>query len=156
MSTNRPDCLGRPPRRTAGCGFSLLEVALAAVLIAGTLVPAAAVLREAMQLSREASRRELLAILAVRATEEQQARTMRSWSSATETGNFSADGYPAIRYIVERSDNPADNGIVNRLMQIKTTVYDDENGDLALTAGEVQVVVRTKVAKLISYENQPL
>lgn len=146
----------RPPRRIASRGFSLLEVALAAVLIAGTLVPAATVLREAMQLSREATRRGLLGVLAVKMTEDQQARTMRSWTSATETGDFSADGYPALRYVVERSDDPADNGIVNRLMQIKTTVYDDENGDLALTSGEVNVVVRTKVAKLLSYENQPL
>ena len=133
----------------------MLEMIAAAALLAGTLVPALAAMREGMRVSREATRRNLLATYAVQVMEEQGAQAMRDWTNATTTGNFAVDGYPNLRYTTTRSDAVADGGIVNQLMNIEATVYDDENGDAGLTAGELNVVFRTKVSKLLSYENEP-
>lgn len=145
----------RPPRHLRSAGFSLLEMVAAAALLAGTLVPAIAAMREGMRVSREATRRNLLATYAVQVMEQQGAQAMRDWTNATTTGDFAVDGYANLRYTTTRSDSAGAGGIVGRLMNIEATVYDDENGDSNLTAGELNVVFRTKVSKLLSYENEP-
>ena len=145
----------RSPRLPTRNAFTLLELIAAAALVAGTLVPATAIMRRAMELSRDATQRNLLGIYAVRVLETQSAQAMRNWTNATVTGDFSAEGYSSIRYTATRSDDPANGGIIGRLMHIQATIYDDANGNAALDAGEVQVAFRTKVAKLSSYENEP-
>ena len=72
----------------------------------------------------------------------------------TSGGDFSADGHASIRYVLTKSDDPSDGGLVNQLMNIEVTVYDDEDGDTTLDLNERQETLRTKVAKLNSYENE--
>ena len=135
-------------------GFSLLEMLLATALVAGTLVPTMSVMREAMQRSREAAQQTRLAMYAVELLEGAAARTMHDWTSDVSEGNFAADGFPRVRFSLSRSDAPSDGGVINRLMHIQVEVYDDRNNDSIWTLGEPQVAFRTKVAKLLSYENE--
>lgn len=133
--------------------MSLLEMAAATVLIAGTLVPSLAVLRDAMAVSREGVKRHLLANYAVQILENQCAIVMRSWTTGTVTGNFSTDGYTAVRYSMTRSDAPGNGGLTNQLMHIQVTVYYDDNGNSTMDTGELRITYRTKVAKLTTYQN---
>ena len=137
-------------------GFSLLEMMAAAALVAGTVVPALGVIRDAMTQSRELHRRHLLSNYAVRILEDQTAYAATNWINATLTGDFTADGHSAIRFSLTRSDTVAAGGLVGQLMNITVTVYDDADGDLTLGTTELQETYRTKVAKLNSYENEEL
>ena len=134
--------------------FSLLEMVAATALVASTLVPALSLIRDAMSQSREMNRRNLLANYAVRILEEQTALTARSWINATVTGDFSFDGYASLRYTATKSDAVIDGGLVDRLMNIQVTVFDDADGNLSAGVNELQVNFRTKVAKLVTYENE--
>jgi hypothetical protein len=127
----------------------------ATALTAGTLAPALAVMRDAMAVSREGVKRSLLANYAVKVLEEQSALVMQNWANATSSGNFAADGNNSLKWIAVKSDAPANGGLTNRLMHIQVTTYEDVNGNSAADASELKVNFRTKVAKLISYENEP-
>ncbi len=127
----------------------------ATALVAGTLAPALAVMRDAMAASRESARRNLLATYAVQALEYAAGITMQTWANGTATGNFAGEGHPAIRYVVTRSDDPASGGITGRLMHVQVAMFDDANGNTALDANEVVVRFRTKVARLLTYQNEP-
>ena len=78
--------------------YSLVEMIAATALVAGTLAPALAVMRDAMAASREASRRNLLTIYAVRELEYAAGITMQAWSAGTSTGNYASEGRPTVRY----------------------------------------------------------
>ncbi|MEM8944046.1 MAG: hypothetical protein AAGD11_02605 [Planctomycetota bacterium] len=127
---------------------------MAAALVTGTVVPALAVIRDSMAQSREMHARKLLASFAVMTLEEQAAQSMIYWSNATDENNYASYGYPGIAFNLAMSDDPADGGIVNQLMQIEVIVFEDANGDLIPDSGEMQLKYRTKVAKLNSYENE--
>lgn len=127
----------------------------ATALVAGTLAPALAVVRDAMAVSRETVRRNLLANYAVQVMEFNAGGTMQSWIPGTITGNFAADGHPSLRYVLTRSDDPASGGLTGRLMHVQVTMFDDVNGSSTLDANELAVRFRTKVAKLLTYENEP-
>jgi len=139
------------PRR----GFSLLEMVAAAVLMTSILAPSLSVMRDSMSKSRELHRRNLLANYAVRVLEDQSALVATNWVNESIAGSFSSDGHPNVRYTGSKSDAIADGGLVNQLMHVQVTVYDDADADSALDAGELRVDYRTKVAKLNSYENEP-
>lgn len=155
MTTSRQiHRLSSPRRAVRRCaGLSLLEMAAATALVAGTLVPSLAVMREAMYVSREGVTRHLLANYAVQILENQSAIVMRSWTAGSASGNFGADGYAKIRFSVTRSDQVANGGLVDQLMHIQVTVFNDDDGDSVLDANELKVSYRTKVAKLFSYQN---
>lgn len=138
------------PRRA----FSLLEMAMAATLVAGTLVPTMSVMRDAMAKSRDLSRRNLMSNYAVSVLESQAATTMLNWTTATSSGNFSSDGHAMLRYAASRSDAPADGGLTGQLMHIQVRVYDDTDGDSTFDANELSVLYRTKLARLQSYEDE--
>ena len=148
--TSLPTC-----QRGQQQGFSLLEMVAAAVLMTSILVPALAVMRDAMAKSRELNRHNLLANYAVRILEDQSALVATNWVNETISGNFSSDGYPNVRYTGTKSDLVANGGLVNQLMHLRVTVYDDANANSTLDSGELRVDYRTKVAKLNSYENEP-
>jgi type II secretory pathway component PulJ len=152
--TCRRDASRRPPR-TSRPAFSLLEMMVATALTAGTLAPALVVMRDAMAVSREGVKRNLLANYAVKVLEEQSALVMQNWTSATTSGNFVADGNSTLKWIAVKSDAPAGGGLTNRLMHIQVTTYEDVNGNSAADSTELKVNFRTKVAKLVSYENEP-
>jgi ribonuclease D len=142
--------LHQKPKRA----FSLLEMAMAATLVASTIVPTMAVMREAMAKSRELSRRNLMSNYAVSILESQAASTMRNWSTTTTSGNFSTDGHPKLRYIAQRSDAASDGGLTAQLMHIQVRVFDDTDGDSSFDANELNVLYRTKLARLQSYEDE--
>ena len=137
-------------------GYSLLEMAAAATLVAAVLVPALSVVRDAMATSRELHRRNLLANYAVQKLEEQAADVAKNWTTAAPPlpHDFSADGHANIRFTVTKTDNPGNESLVNQLMQVVVTVYDDADASTTLDAGELQETYRTKVAKMNSYENE--
>lgn len=139
---------------TARSGFSLLEMVMAATLVAGTLVPTMAVMRDAMAKSRDLNRRNLLSNYAVSVLETQAATTMTNWTNTTTTGNFAVDGHANIRYSAVRSDAPASGGLTGQLMHIRVTVYDDADSDSTFDANELSVLYRTKVANLQSYVDE--
>lgn len=140
------------PRR----GFSLLEVAAAAVLVAAITAPSLSVMRDALAKSRELHRQNLLANYAVRILEDQSGLVATNWINESISGDFASDGHPSIRYAGTKSDAVIDGGIVNQLMHIQITVFDDSDDDDTLDSNELRVDYRTKVAKLNSYENEPL
>jgi len=148
--SHRIDC-----QRSLGRGFSLLEMVAASALMASILVPALAVMRDAMAKGRDLGRRNLLANYAASILEEQAAVGAAGWVNETVTGSYTADGYPDIRYSVVKSDDPADGGITSQLMHVQVTVFDDADQDTVADADELQVLFRTKIAKLESYENEP-
>lgn len=127
----------------------------ATALTAGTLAPALAVMRDAMAASREGVQRRLIANYAASALEGQAALVMQNWATGAVTGNFAADGYATLKYSAVKSDAPANGGLTNRLMSIRVTAFQDADGDSVADAGELQITVRTKVARLASYANAP-
>ncbi len=140
-------------------GFSLLEMVMAAALVTGTVVPALAVIRDAMAKSRDLHRQKLRANYAVQILEEQAAYVAAgsnnsNWDNALLASpiddNLTVSGF---RFTLTFSDSPGSGGLTNRLMNIEVTVYDDADGDLTLDADELQETYRTKVAKLNTYEN---
>ena len=143
------------PRRLRRRAFSLVELIAATALMAGTLAPALAVMRDAMAVSREASRRQLLALYAVQGLEYYTAIAMQNWSNGTIATSAAIDGHPNIRAQIIKSDAVVDGGSPSRLMHIRVIAYDDADGDAVQDANELTVRVRTKIAKLATYENEP-
>ncbi len=135
-------------------GFSLLEMLVAAALVTGTVVPALAVIRDAMAQSRVMYRQHLLANYAVQILEDQAGFVATNWTNGTISGDFAADGHGNIRYTLTKSDDPSDGGLVGQLMNLVVTVYDDADGNDLLGASELRETYRTKVAKMNSYENE--
>jgi len=137
-------------------GFSLLEMVVAAALVTGTLVPALAVIRDAMAQSRALHHRHLLANYAVRSLEDQASYIATNWTNGETiiAGSYAADGHANIRYSLTKSDDPSDGGVTNQLMNIEVTVYDDADGDLTMDADEMKETYRTKVASLNTYANE--
>ena len=75
-------------RAGARRGFSLVEMMAATALVAGTLAPALAVMRDAMAVSREGVRRSLVANYAVQVLESQAALVMQNWTNGTVDGQL--------------------------------------------------------------------
>lgn len=117
-----------------------------------TLVPAVEFIRYGMERSLDDDRRQLLALYAVSQVEERLGVVAASWSKGTLVGDYAADGHADIRFETTCSDEVASGGIVNRLMDIRSTVYYDANADDAWTAGEMRCVFRTKIGKFATYE----
>jgi hypothetical protein len=150
----RSHCDRPNDNRGRAAAFSLLEVVLASAICASALVPALAILRDGMRLERDIDARHLLLIYGVSKLEEQSAVVAATWADGDLGGDFAADGHADIRYLVTRSDSPADGGIADRLMNISVTTYRDDNGNDALGAGEPCITFTTKISKLASYESK--
>lgn len=140
-----------PQSRSPRSGYSLLEVAMAIALIGGTLVPALALMRDAMELSGVTDRHQLIANFAIAKLEEELGVVATTWSSGQTTGTFAADGFASLRYVATRSDNPSAGGISARLMSVEVKVFDDANANGAHDADEKNAVFTTKIAKLATY-----
>jgi hypothetical protein len=132
--------------------YSLLEVVLATGICSSALVPALALLRDAVTVGENIDTRHLLLVYGVSKMEEQLAVVAATWTTGTATGDFAADGHANIRYSVARSDDPGSGGIANRLMSISVTTFSDDDGDDALDADEMRTTVTTKIGKFVSYE----
>ncbi len=125
---------------------------MAVTLVAGTLVPALALIRDGLDLSQTTDEKALLTNYAVCKVEEHLALVAASWTSGTATGDFATDGFSNLRYLVTQSDAVADGGIVDALMHVQVTTYVDENNNDALDSTEPQCHFRTKIGKFASYE----
>ncbi len=90
-------------------------------LLAGTLAPALAVMRDAMAISRETTSRSLMANYAVQKLEEQIALGMGAWTNDTDANSFAIDGHPEIAFNSVRSDDAANGGITGSLMHLEVT-----------------------------------
>lgn len=132
--------------------YSLVEVVASIALMAATLVPAIELVRESMAQGEQDDRRQLLALYAVSQLEQQFGAAEMTWATGSYTGDYAGDGQAAIRFDTVCSDDPLNGGITGILMDIRTTVYFDDNGDDALTAGELQCSYRTKIGRFATYE----
>lgn len=141
-------------RHRAPKAYSLLEIVLASGICASALVPALALVRDGVTLADRVDARHLLLLHGVSKMEEQLATVAAGWTEGTFTGNFAADGYANIRYIVAQSDEAASGGIVDRLMNVQVTTYRDDDGDAALDADEMRNIMRTKIGRFTSYANK--
>jgi hypothetical protein len=141
-------------RHRAPKAYSLLEVVLASGICATAMVPALALLRDGVTLADRVDARHLLLLYGVSKMEEHIAIVAAGWTEGTFTGNFAAEGHASVRYIVDRSDEAASGGIVDRLMNVEATTYRDDDGDAALDADEMRNVMRTKIGRFTSYENK--
>ena len=84
--------------------------------------------------------------------EEHLAIGAANFTSGTASGSYTADGFPSFRFSVSRSDAVVDGGIVDRLMVVTATVWYDQDGDTTLDAGEIQVTMSSKIAKMAVYQ----
>lgn len=139
-------------RRKRRWGSSLLEVVLATVLLTVALVPAMRLMRSSLTLGREIEAREQLTTFSTSKLEEHLALVGANWLTGDYTGDFAAEGHPTFRFLVRRSDSGGDGGIVDQLMAITATTWEDLDGDGTLDSGEVSVVLGGKVAKIASYQ----
>ncbi len=136
-------------------GHTLLEIILAGALIATALVPALRLMRDGLRISREIETGELLTTFCVSKLEEHLALTSADWQDTDYSGDFSAEGYSNLRFEVECSDSGGDGGITDELMAVTATVWDDLDGDGSFDSEqEPSVVLGSKVAKLVNYQNE--
>lgn len=142
----------RFPRHTPSAGYSLLELVASVAIVAGTLVPAMELMRTALQQSIETDRRMAMASYGVSEMERLLASTAAAWTTGSSVGDFASDGQADIRFEAIRSDDPADGGISDALMDLRVTTYYDENGDDSLSGGEPRCEFHTKLGKFATYE----
>ncbi len=143
--------LSRRPSTTPS-GFSLLELVAATALMGVTLVSALELMRDGMDLSTETDQRQLLASYGASQLEQRMAMIADSWTTGSFSGDYAADGWANIRYSTICSDSPSDGGITNFLMDLRTTIYYDADGNDALDSNELSCVYHTKIGKFITYE----
>ena len=132
-------------------GQSMLELVAASTLVGVALVPALRIMSQSLKVSRYLQISEAMATYGASTLERSLAQTSTSWSTTTETGNFSAEGYASIAYTVLKSDSVSDGGIPNDLMAVHVTTWDDRNGNGVKDSGEPAVTFASKVARLTSY-----
>jgi hypothetical protein len=140
--------------RTAARGHTLLELVVASVILAATLVPGLRMLRDGLEQSRRNEDLLMLGNLCVSKLEEHLCLAAAVWTEASVGGNFSAEGYATLRYTAVRSEQPANGGLVNQLMAVTVTTWQDSDGNSALSSGEPRVVLASKVAKLAKYQSE--
>jgi hypothetical protein len=77
-----------------------------------------------------------------------------TWTTGTFSGDFAAEGYSGVRYQADRSEDAGDGGIEDQLMAVTVTAWEDEDADDALDAGELKITLRSKIAKLATYQDE--
>jgi hypothetical protein len=137
-------------------GQSLLEVIVAVGMMVIALAPALVLMRDGVETSRDLETRQLLTTLGVGRLDRELAVASADWQTATVNGDYSSQGYPDLKYSVTHSDSPADGGIVDRLMSVRVTIWEDVDNNGSPSGGELQAVFRSKIARLASYEAQAL
>jgi hypothetical protein len=140
----------------------LLELVVATTIIATTLVPALRIMRDALRLGRQTETSNLMATLAASRLEEYlllsagewgAIPTGNPWNTSTDSGNYAAEGYPNLKFLVTRTDS-APEGISARLLSITAMVWDDVDNDDAWDAGELRSVFASKLARNVAYTHE--
>jgi hypothetical protein len=137
--------------RSSRPAYSLVEVVMGMALMAATLTPTLALVRDGIDLSQVTDRRQLLANYAVSQLEQQLGIAAASWVTGSYTGDYAADGLASVRYVTVCSDSPANGGVVGQLMDIRTTCYWDSDNDDSLDSNELRTVFRTKIGRFSTY-----
>ncbi|NQU20724.1 MAG: hypothetical protein HQ567_05525 [Candidatus Nealsonbacteria bacterium] len=127
---------------------------MASTLMAVALVPGLRLMRNGLRVGRELENRELLTTFCTSKLEEHLALVSAVWQTGNYGGDFSAEGYPDLRFAVTRSDSGAAGGIGDQLMAVVATAWNDLDGDGSLDNNEPAVVLGCKVAKLASYQSE--
>ncbi len=133
-------------------GQTMLELIAATVIISVALVPAMKVTRKCIFSTAELEQAEARLTLCTGKLEEQLAATVATWDLTSLSGTLTAPGGAEVHYTVTKSDSIAAGGIPDALAAIEVVVWDDVDGDRVLGSGEHSVKLATKVAKLVSYE----
>jgi hypothetical protein len=132
---------------------TLLELVAATTILAITLVPALRIMRDSLSISREIELANQMSSFCVSRLESQMAATSASWSTTNFNGDYTSEGYPSLNYSVTRNDTTASGGIPDALMVINCVVWDDQNGNNSLDAGEPNVNYSTKIGNFASYSD---
>jgi hypothetical protein len=121
-------------------GLSILEVAMASVLLIVALVPILRSLTKANILSSELERKTQSLVLAQGKLDDIRARTIYSFGSS--------GSYTASNVVLSGSYlcNVTDSLVSTNLKQITVSAGYDDNGNAALSSGEVQVILTTYFA----------
>lgn len=138
-------------RPATAAGYSLVEVVAATALTSAVLVSSLELIRDGIDQSVETDRHRLLATYAVSELERRLAETAAIWGAGTHTGDFADDGAADIRFTTTCSDDPAQGGVVDALMDLQTTTYYDTNGDDTLDSDEPRCDYRTKLGRFATY-----
>jgi hypothetical protein len=141
----------RKPRQNARRGASLIEVIVTGIVVAVTLVPALRMMRDSLAVNVQTETADAMTTFCASKLEQALAQTCATWTTGTDTGTFSTEGYASLRYSVVKSDLPPSGGISNRLMAITATVWNDSNGNGVLDSSERRIVFASKVAKMQTY-----
>jgi len=132
-------------------GYTLLELVAATFMVAAIVIPSMSLMRHCMEYSSKIESRNAMTTLCAGKLEQHLALGAVTFTNATARGDFTAEGYPALCYRVQRSQNAADGGIPNRLMAVWATVWEDSDGDRSPDTDELEVSLAGKVAKIAGY-----
>jgi Tfp pilus assembly protein PilV len=118
-------------------GLSIIEVAMASVLLIVAMVPILRALTKAHMFSSEIERKTQSLVFAQNKIDEIRARSVYNWSSFTAS-NVSLGN----SYLCNVTDTTASN-----LKTITVSVGNDGDGSGSLSSGEVEVTLATYVAR---------
>ncbi len=144
-------CLSRLVRRAT----SLTEVLAATVILGTAVYPALRITRDGMTISRDNETRHAVTNFCISKMEEHLALGAKNWTNGTFTGDFTTEGFATIKYSVKRSDAVADGGVVNKLMAVTCTVYNDTNSNNTADATEIKMTMGSKTSKMSIYQTVP-
>ncbi|PHR98429.1 MAG: hypothetical protein COA78_26170 [Blastopirellula sp.] len=93
-------------------------------------------------------------LLAVGKLEEQLSIAAANFTEGTDSGSFSSISLSTLRYSASRSMQVADGGIVDELMVVSVTVWEDTDSDSIIDNDERQVIFATKVSNMVVYADE--
>ena len=135
-------------------GQTLLELIAATIVISVALVPALSLTRTVIGNTAELEFAEARLTLCISKIEEELAYTAATWDLTNQSGSMSYPGQNNLRFVVVKSDALADGGIPDSLAIIDATVWQDADADGVLDEDERRVRLTTKIAKIVTYQNQ--
>lgn len=128
---------------------TLLELVAASTIIAMTLTPALRMMRDSLRVGRQTEMANLMATLAASQLEDALQDTAAVWSDTDTVGDFTALGYPTVKFSIVRTPE-----LANTLMAITVTAWDDTNNNNNIDAGESRSVFASKLARNVAYQNE--
>ncbi len=134
-------------RREVLVGFSLLEVIAGLAVIALILVPTTSLMQDVLQGEAVQRNRGELMHLALGKQNEFCHALRVQFRESRQSGDFSRQGYPELKYQVNCSEDSASGGIPNRLMAVQTIAWHDRNGNRSPDTDETTVDLWTSVAR---------
>ena len=143
--------ISHAPRRG---GTTLLELIAASTVLTVSLVPALGLMRDSLRGSRSLETRECLVTVAMGTLEAESQLMARTWTArhTVLSAPGSECGYPSVLVDVLASDRATDGGIPGRLAVVRTTAFEDVNGNGRLDNNETKVEFVTLVGRFTSYD----